>query len=73
MIGKAVKYLSDVRTETAKVIWPSKAELRGSAVIVIILSLLLAVFVFFIDQIASRLLKLIICGGTGYEVNDEDR
>ena len=60
MIGKAVKYLSDVRTETAKVIWPSKAELRGSAVIVIILSLLLAVFVFFIDQIASRLLKLII-------------
>jgi len=60
LIGKAVKYLSDVRTETAKVIWPSKAELRGSAVIVIILSLLLAVFVFFIDQIASRLLKLII-------------
>ena len=60
MISKVTQYLSDVRRETAKVIWPTRGELQESATIVIILSLLLAAFVFFIDYILNNILKLIL-------------
>ncbi len=43
----------------SKVIWPSKVELRDSTVIVIVLSLLLAVFVFAADLILNNILKLV--------------
>ncbi len=59
MIGKVVKYLGEVRQETGKVIWPSRVELRGSATIVVVLSLLLALFVFVIDFILNNILKVI--------------
>jgi preprotein translocase subunit SecE len=59
MLEKATKYLSDVRIEMSKVLWPTRAELRESSTIVVILSLILAVFTFSIDFIINRLLKLI--------------
>ena len=58
MIGKVTKYLSDVKRETSKVIWPSRAELQESAVIVVVLSMLLAIFVWGIDQILTFILGL---------------
>jgi len=60
MLNKAMKYLADVRVEMAKVLWPTKAELRESSTIVVILSLLLAVFTFSIDIILNRVLKFIL-------------
>jgi len=59
MIKKSIKYLVEVRQEMSKVIWPSKVELRDSTVIVIVLSLLLAVFVFAADLILNNILKLV--------------
>ena len=60
MLNKIQKYLADVRVELAKVIWPSKAELRESSTIVVILSLLLAVFTFSIDFVLNRILQFIL-------------
>jgi preprotein translocase subunit SecE len=60
LVGKAVKFLGEVRQETAKVIWPSRGELRESGVIVVVLSLILAVFIFGIDFILNNFLKLIL-------------
>lgn len=59
MFEKAVKYVGDVKQEMTKVIWPTRAELRESSTIVVILSLLMAVFIFGIDQILNLFLKLI--------------
>ncbi len=60
MIKKAVNYLRDVRTEMSKVSWPTREELTESTVIVIILSMVLAVFVFGIDQTLSNIIKVIL-------------
>jgi len=60
LIGKVVKYLGGVRRENKKVIWPTRAELQESAVIVIILSMMMAVFIFMIDFILNNILKVIL-------------
>lgn len=60
MFNKVVKYLGDVRQELSKVMWPTRAELRESSVIVILLSLILAVFTYSIDFILTQLLRLIL-------------
>lgn len=60
MINKAIKYVGDVKKEMSKVHWPTRMELRESSVIVVILSLLMAVFIFGIDMILNNILKLIL-------------
>ncbi len=59
LIEKPMKFLNDVNQEMSKVSWPSWEELKGSTIIVIVLSLILAVFIFFTDFILTKLLKLI--------------
>lgn len=54
-----MKYLGNVRQEMAKVIWPSRLELRDSTVIVVVLSLMLATFIFSVDFILNNILKVI--------------
>jgi preprotein translocase subunit SecE len=60
MIKKITTYLSDVKAEMSKVSWPTKEELRDSTVIVIVLSVILAIFVFMVDTGLSNILKLIL-------------
>jgi preprotein translocase subunit SecE len=60
MFKKLATYLQDVKVEMAKVSWPSREELVESTTIVIILSLVLAVFVFGVDQGLSNILKMIL-------------
>jgi preprotein translocase subunit SecE len=60
MIQKAVNYVKDVRTEMGKVSWPTRGELYESTIIVLVLSLILAIFVFGVDQGLSNILKIIL-------------
>lgn len=60
MIKKITTYLSDVKAEMSKVSWPTKEELRDSTIIVIVLSVVLAIFVFVVDTGLSNILKLIL-------------
>jgi len=60
MIKKAANYLKDVKTEMAKVSWPTREELYESTIIVIVLSIILAIFIFGVDQALSNMLKVIL-------------
>jgi len=59
MIQKVTKYFSEVNQELHKVSWPSREELYGSVVVVIVLCIMLSVFIFVVDFILNRLLELI--------------
>ena len=47
---KFIQYLKDVRTEVGKVNWPTKDEVKGATILVVILSCVMAVYVFACDQ-----------------------
>jgi preprotein translocase subunit SecE len=59
MIQKAIKFVRDVNTEMSKVSWPSWPQLKGQTIVVIIVSIFFAVFIFVIDHILSRLISVI--------------
>ncbi len=60
MFKKITNYLKDVRVEMAKVSWPTREELKESTIIVIILSLILAIFVFTVDTGLTSILKIVL-------------
>jgi preprotein translocase subunit SecE len=49
MFQKIAKYLNEVRQELSKVSWPSREELYGSVVVVVVLCLILSIFVYSVD------------------------
>ena len=57
---KIVQYLKDVRSEMLKVSWPTWNELTGATMLVIILSLIMAMYVFGCDRLLGGLLKLFL-------------
>ena len=59
MFQKVIKFFRDVRQEMSKVSWPTRNELKGSTLIVIVLSLLFAGFIFIADQLLSRIVNLL--------------
>jgi len=59
MIERIKTYLSETRTELKKVTWPSRQDLIDSTRVVIIATLILTVFVGLVDQVLSRIIKLV--------------
>ena len=59
MFRKINKFTQDVKVEMSKVSWPSREELKGTTVIVIVLSLILTLFIFFTDKLLEGLLNII--------------
>jgi preprotein translocase subunit SecE len=59
MIERIKAYLTDTRSELKKVTWPSRQELRESTQVVIVSTLIVTVFVGVVDQILSRIIKLV--------------
>ena len=60
MINKIRQFVADVNFEMSKVSWPSWDELRGSTYVVLYLSLIMIVFLFFIDFFLSKILNFIL-------------
>ncbi|MFC1553236.1 preprotein translocase subunit SecE [candidate division KSB1 bacterium] len=60
MIQKIKKFLSDVRFEMTKVSWPSFQELRGSTVVVIVVSIILSVYIFFVDFGLTKIMTFLL-------------
>jgi len=52
--------MRQVRAETAKVVWPTGRETMMTAVMVVIMTLLLATFFFGIDSLFSWIVKQLI-------------
>jgi preprotein translocase subunit SecE len=59
MIERLKTFLTDTKNELKKVTWPTKEELKESTRVVIVASFLLTVFIGVVDQILSRIVKLI--------------
>lgn len=53
------KFTTEVVTEVAQVVWPTKAETRGATIVVIVISLLCSLLLFGMDQIWSTLTSLL--------------
>jgi preprotein translocase subunit SecE len=56
---KIISFFTDIIKEMRKVTWPKKEELRESTLVVLVTSLIFAVFVYIIDKILSEGLKVI--------------
>jgi len=59
MIEKLKTFLYETKNELKKVTWPTKEELKESTKVVIVGAFLLTVFIGIVDQILSRIIKLI--------------
>lgn len=60
MFRKIRNFIDGVIFEMKKVSWPSWEELKGSTVVVLILSLIISVFLFLVDLILTRVVNVIL-------------
>ena len=59
-MSRLFKFFDNVKFEMNKVSWPTWEELKSSTYIVLNLSLVLIIFLFFIDLILSKILSYIL-------------
>ena len=55
-----VKFLNEVKVETAKVVWPTRKETFTTAMMVVIMTSLLGVFFFGVDYAFSAIVKALL-------------
>ncbi len=60
MKEKIIGFFTDVVKEMNKVTWPKKDDLRDSTVIVLIVCLIIAAFVYVVDTAVSGVLRQIL-------------
>ena len=60
MIKKFQQFGSDVKYEMSKVSWPDWDSLRGSTYVVLVLSFILTLFLFFVDLFLSKSISTIM-------------
>ncbi|HKW15420.1 MAG TPA: preprotein translocase subunit SecE [Candidatus Krumholzibacteria bacterium] len=60
MIERIKLFLTETRTELKKVTWPTREELRESTIVVITSTFIVTVFVGVVDQIISRVIRLVL-------------
>lgn len=53
-------FIRQVRNETAKVTWPTRAETVRTGIMVVILTTFLGVFFFAVDSVFSRLVTFLL-------------
>ena len=54
------KFLREVRTESAKIVWPTRRETLMTGVMVVIMTTLLALFFFLIDSAFSAIVQFLL-------------
>ncbi len=54
------KFFKEVKLEMKKVSWPKRKELITSTSVVVVTTLLIALFIFLVDTPLSRLIELIL-------------
>ncbi|MDP6629058.1 MAG: preprotein translocase subunit SecE [Candidatus Marinimicrobia bacterium] len=59
-MNRIKKFFSDVKFEMKKVSWPKWDELKGSTIVVISFSILISIFLFFIDRILATVLQVVL-------------
>lgn len=54
------KFLREVRTESAKIVWPTRRETLMTGLMVVIMTSLLALFFFGVDALFSAIVKALL-------------
>ena len=54
------EFISQVKTETGKVSWPTRRETVTTAIMVVIMTLILSVFFFAVDQAFSQIVQFLL-------------
>jgi preprotein translocase subunit SecE len=57
MKDKIIGFFQDVYKEMSKVTWPKQNELRDSTIVVLVVCLVIAVFIYLVDTAVSQTLK----------------
>jgi len=57
---KVAEFLQQVKAELQKVTWPTRKETYGSTVVVIVLVLMVAVFLWVVDSALSTMIKTLL-------------
>ena len=52
---RLTKYFRDVRSEVKRVVWPTRAEVANSSLVVIVMLLMMTAFVTVVDFLSSEL------------------
>lgn len=60
MKEKIIAFFIDIVKEMAKVTWPKKDELRESTMVVIVVCIIIAAFIYMVDTAVSQILKFIL-------------
>ncbi len=55
-----IDFIKDVKNELSKVTYPSKNETIGSTTVVIVFTLIVALFLAIVDTVLVRLLRLVV-------------
>jgi len=58
-MSKVKSFFDGVKKEWSKISWPSAKELQDNTLIVVLFSIIISIFIFFIDQIYSKILEII--------------
>jgi preprotein translocase subunit SecE len=61
-IDKSTRFLRDVKLELTKVSWPSKDDVKGATIVVIIVVLIISFFIGLIDLIITKLEDFLFLG-----------
>lgn len=60
MIGKTNEFLGNVKSELKKVTWPTRKETYSSTIVVVVLVLVVAVFLWVIDSALSTAVRMLL-------------
>ncbi|HGJ65270.1 TPA: preprotein translocase subunit SecE [bacterium] len=60
MFKKLIKFLQEVRQEMKKVVWPTRKEISGSTIVVIILVVIVSIYLGIIDNILQQLMLRLV-------------
>jgi len=60
VIGKISEFLANVKSELKKVTWPTRKETYGSTIVVIVLVLTVAVFLWVVDSALSAVIRMLL-------------
>jgi len=60
MFKKLFKFLREVRLEMKKVTWPTRKEISGSTVVVIITVIIVAMYLGIVDNVLQQTMMLLV-------------
>jgi preprotein translocase subunit SecE len=64
-VEKLKKYFKETIAEMRKMTWPTKDELIGSTIVVVVVSVVLSAFIFVVDQGLTAAINAIFGGRLG--------